>query len=192
MRTPAFSSCNGTMPVDYVDRIRQLDWAGLRLFWKEIQAGMSGWPPGRALEHLVLRAFELSGAAVQWPYTVSIAEETVEQIDGAVHVHGLSCLVECKDTAEPTHTDAIAKLRNQLLRRPAGVIGLMFSRSGFTQSAAVLAEFTAPQCILPWDGEEIAYMLEQEDFALVLMAKYRRSIEHGSTRDFDIRREVGL
>jgi hypothetical protein len=140
------------MPVDYVNRVRQLDWSGLRRLWKEIEAGSAaGWPPGRALEHLVLRAFELSGATVRWPYPVSIAEETVEQIDGAVHVHlhGLSCIVECKDTAGPINTDAIAKLRNQLLRRPAGTIGLMFSRSGFTHSATVLAEFLAPQCVLP-------------------------------------------
>jgi hypothetical protein len=180
------------MSADYVDRIRQLDWPGLRRFWTQIEAGASGWPPGKALEHLVLRAFELSGAAVRWPYDVFIDGAIVEQIDGAVHLNGLSCIVECKDTAGQTNTDAVAKLRNQLLRRPAGTIGLMFSRTGFTHSATVLAEFLAPQCVLPWDGEEIAYMLEREDFTLALVAKYRRSIEHGSTRDFDIRQEVSL
>ncbi len=180
------------MPVDYVDRIRQLSWPGLRRFWRQIEAGASGWPPGKALEHLVLRAFELSGARVCWPYTVSIDGAIVEQIDGALYLGSLSCLVECKDTAAPTHVDTIAKLRNQLLRRPAGTIGLMVSRTGFTHSAMVLADFLAPQCVLPWDGEEIAYMLEQEDFTLALVAKYRQSIEHGSTRDFDIRQEVSL
>jgi hypothetical protein len=35
-------------------------------------------------------------------------------------------------------------------------------------------------------------MLEREDLTLALVAKYRRSIEHGSTRDFDIRQEVSL
>lgn len=191
--TRTFSPANEAMPADYVSRIRQLGWPGLRELWSRIERGAAtGWPPGKALEHLVLRAFELSGATVRWPYPVSVGEETVEQIDGAVHVGGLSCIVECKDTVEATNTDAIAKLRNQLLRRPAGVIGLMFSRAGFTPSAVVLADFMAPQCILPWDGEEIAYMLEKENCTLVLVAKYRRSIEHGSTRDFDIRQEVSV
>lgn len=191
MRTPRFLPRNGTMPVDYVDRVRRMDWPGLRLLWDQIEAGASGWPPGRALEHLVLRAFEVSGATVRWPYPVSLSDETVEQIDGAVHVSGMSCIVECKDTAEPTNTDAIAKLRNQLLRRPAGAIGLMFSRTGYTSTAVVLANFMAPQAILLWDGEEIAYLLQQEDFASALVIKRRRSFEEGKAR-IDIRREVSL
>jgi hypothetical protein len=167
------------MPVDYVDHIRQMDWPALREFWDRIDAGASGWPPGKALEHLVLRAFELSGAAVRWPYPVSMGEATVEQIDGAVHLHGLSCIVECKDTADPLRIDAIAKLRNQLLRRPASAIGLMFSRNGFAESAITLARFIAPQNILLWGGEEIAYLLERKDFSWGLMSKYRISIEDG-------------
>jgi hypothetical protein len=180
------------MPVDYVERIRQLDWRGLRLLWEEIEAGSaSGWPAGRALEHLVLRAFELSGATVRWPYGVSINGAIAEQIDGAVHVRGLSCIVECKDTAEPTNTGAIAKLRNQLLRRPAGAIGLMFSRPGYTTTAVAQSNSMAPQAILLWDGEEIAYLLEQEDFTSALVIKRRHSIEEGKTR-IDIRQEVSL
>lgn len=170
------------MPVDYVDRIRQMEWPGLRALWAHIGAGTAAaWPPGKALEHLVLRAFELSGATVRWPYTVWIGDETVEQIDGAVHARGLSRIVECKDTAEPTKTEAIAKLRNQLLRRPAGAIGLMFSRTGFTPTAVAQSNFMAPQAILLWDGEEIAYLLQQEDFASALVTKHRRSIEEGRT-----------
>jgi hypothetical protein len=179
------------MPVDYVDRIRQMDWRALRELWDRIDAGASGWPPGEALEHLVLRAFELSGATVRWPYPVPMDGETVEQIDGAVHVHGLSCIVECKDTVAPTKIAAIAKLRNQLLRRPATAIGLLFSRGGFTESANTLARFAAPQNVLLWGGEEIAYSLQQENFTSALVTKYRRSIEEGRAR-FDISREVIL
>jgi hypothetical protein len=178
------------MPVDYVRRARQLDWQGLRVLWRDIEAGASaGWPPGRALEHLVLRAFELSGAAVRWPYHVRVVDELVEQIDGAVHVHGLSCIVECKDTAAPLNIDAIAKLRNQLLSRPAGAIGLIFSRSGFTRPAMMLTGFLAPQTILLWDGNDIAYHLEREDFSAGLVQRYRRSIENGMVK-YDISREV--
>jgi Restriction endonuclease len=168
------------MPVDYVGRIRQMDWPELRRLWEEIErSAAADWPPGRALEHLVLRAFELSGATVRWPYEVPILGKVVEQIDGAVHVGSLSCIVECKDVADPLNIDAVAKLRNQLLRRPAGAVGLLFSRNGFTKSAIMLARFVAPQNILLWGGEEIAYILEREDAPSALITKYRVSIEDG-------------
>lgn len=167
--------------MDYVRRIRQMDWPALRLLWKEIESGTTAWPPGKALEHLVLRAFELSGATVRWPYEVPVAGEIVEQIDGAIHVRGISCIVECKDTAARLNVDAIARLRNQLLRRPAGATGLLFSRSGFTEAAFTLAGFLAPQTILLWTGGEIASLLQQEDFSSALTRKYRRSIEEGLT-----------
>lgn len=168
------------MSAEYVLRARQMDWHALRMLWREIEAGSAaGWPPGRALEHLVLRAFELSGAAVRWPYTVPIAGEIVEQIDGAVHVHGLSFIVECKDTAAPLNIDAIARLRNQLLRRPASAVGLIFSRSGFTEAAVTLAGFLAPQTILMWSGWEIASLVHQEDFSSALLERYRLVVEEG-------------
>jgi hypothetical protein len=111
---------------DDVERIGALDWPGLQTLWAEIAAGQTpAWEPGRALEYLVLRAFQLDGAAVTWPFEVDIAGEIVEQSDGAVHYEGLSCIVECKDTAVPVYVEPIAKLRNQLLRRRAGVIGLV-------------------------------------------------------------------
>jgi hypothetical protein len=172
-----------------VGLVRRMDWPELRLLWKAIDAGTTGWPPGRALEHLVLRAFELSGAAVTWPYSVGLAGEVVEQIDGAVHVHALSCIVECKDTVGPVSVDVIAKLRNQLLSRPAGAIGLLFSRGGFTLPATMLGRFVAPQAILLWDGNDIAYHLEREDFSAGLVQRYRRSIEHGMMK-YDFSREV--
>jgi hypothetical protein len=38
-----------------------------------IEAGnTSGWAPGKAFEYLVLRAFQLEGAEVRWPYSVRI------------------------------------------------------------------------------------------------------------------------
>jgi hypothetical protein len=179
------------MPVDYVGRIRQMGWPELRQLWKEIDAGAAaGWPPGRALEHLVLRAFELSGATVVWPYLVRVGGEVLEQIDGAVHVHGLSCIIECKDTSMALSIDAVAKLRNQLLGRPSGAIGLLFSRGGFTPAAAMLGRFVAPQAILLWDGSDIAYHLARGDFSAGLVQRYRRSIQMGMIK-YDVSREVG-
>jgi len=85
-------------------KIRLLDWAGLRALWSAIKVGDTpSWAGGKALEYLVLRAFELDAhesATVRYPYNVSLLDEIVEQIDGAVHLPGLSCLVESKDWDE--------------------------------------------------------------------------------------------
>jgi hypothetical protein len=75
--------------------------------------------------------------------------------------------------------EPVAKLRNQLLRRPAGTVGLVFSRSGFAASARILAQFLAPQTILLWQGEEVRYALEQEKIVDFLVQKYRACVEKG-------------
>jgi hypothetical protein len=179
------------MAVDYVARARRLDWRGLRALWQRIESGTADeWAPGRALEHLVLRAFELSGASVRWPYIVHLDGVPVEQIDGAVHAGALSCIVECKDAFESVSIEAIAKIRNQLLRRPASAVGLMFSRGGFSSPALTLARFAAPQTVLLWSGEEIADLLTREDFSMSLVEKYRASVEGGLVTED--RREEGI
>lgn len=179
------------MPADYVEQVRRLDWHGLRVLWRQIEAGTAGWPAGKALEHLVLRAFELSGAEVRWPFDVRIDNEPVEQIDGAVHLGTLACLVECKDTAARVDVKVLAKLRSQLLRRHAGVIGLLVSRTGFTPAAMALAGFMAPQMILLWTGDDVALHLEQEDFGAALREKYRHVIETGDPTS-DPREQGGM
>jgi hypothetical protein len=89
-------------PAKLEAKIKLLDWNGLRALWKAIQAGKPpGWEGGEALEYLVIRAFEidpLEPATVRYPYEVSLFGEKVEEIDGAVHLPGLSCLVESKDS----------------------------------------------------------------------------------------------
>ena len=83
----------------------------------------------------------------------------VEQIDGAVHTNGLSCLIECKDQAGNVNIDPIAKLKNQLSRRPNGVIGLMFSSTSFTEATVYLSQYNMNQTVLLWDGDDIDYGL---------------------------------
>ncbi len=77
---------------------RITDWNGLRSLWRAIQDGTPPeWDSGKALEYMVIRAFELDPdepATVRYPYEVSLFGEKVEEIDGAVHLPGLSCLVE--------------------------------------------------------------------------------------------------
>jgi hypothetical protein len=116
--------------------------------------------------------------------------EEVEQVDGVVYCSGLSCLVESKDLADKVNVDIapIAKLRNQLLRRPASTIGLVFSRTGFTDPARHLSYFSLPQTILLWSGDEVKYALEQESICSLLVLKYRGCIEDGLP-DYDVREE---
>lgn len=165
---------------DYTHWIRLLDWNGLSGLWSGIRTGRTpGWEPGKAFEYLILRAFELDGAEVRWPYVVSLAGRVVEQIDGAVYAANLSCLVETKDTAGPVDFEAVAKLRQQLLRRPMGVFGLLFTRSRFTDAATTLAQFVAPQNILLWTGSDVDAALARRGIAWALEAKYRYCVEEG-------------
>ncbi len=132
-----------------------------------------GWEPGKAFEYLVVRAFELDGCRVRYPYRVRWPgdDSEIEQVDDTVYVDGLACLIESKD-AEAQDIVPIAKMRNQLLRRPASVIGAIFSRAGFTPPARLLATFAVPQTVLLWDGGDVAGCLETESFRDLLLEKY--------------------
>jgi hypothetical protein len=178
-----------TAAARYESIIQSLQWDGLRTLWDNIQTRNTPvWDAGKAFEYLVLRAFQLDGAKVKWPYRVKLFGEEVEQIDGVVYCCGLSCLVESKDFADKVNVDIapIAKLRNQLLRRPASTIGLVFSRTGFTDPARHLSYFSLPQTILLWNGEEIKYALEKEVICELLTLKYQVCVEDGLP-DYDVR-----
>jgi hypothetical protein len=167
--------------------IEALQWDGLRALWENIEKrDTPQWEPGKAFEFLVLRAFQLDGAEIKWPYRVQLFGEEVEQIDGMIYCTGLSCLVESKDLTDNVAIGPIAKLRNQLLRRPAGAIGLVFSRTGFTDPARLLAHFSLPQTILLWNGEEVRYALNNGTICELLLLKYRVCVEHGLP-DYDVR-----
>lgn len=176
------------MASNYETLITALDWQGLRDLWATIEArDTPAWESGKAFEYLILRAFQLSGAQIIWPYRVHIFGEEVEQIDGAVYYAGLSCLVESKDFShDKVDIAPIAKLRNQLLRRPGNTIGWVFSRTGFTDPARILAQFASPQTILLWNGEEIQYALDSENIADLLLLKYQKCVELALS-DYDVR-----
>lgn len=167
---------------EYEARIKSYNLDDLIRLWSEIQAGDTpDWDAGKALEYLIIRAFQLEGAEVLYPYSVQIDEEEIEQIDGVVYSDGLSCLVECKDTSTRVNVEPIAKLRNQLLRRPAAAIGCLFSRIGFTEAAITLARYIAPQTILLWEGIEIYYCLQNQSMRQALLKKYRVCVEEGKS-----------
>lgn len=148
--------------------------AGLLKLWSQIEAGnASGWESGKAFEYLILRAFEMEGAKIQYPFSVLKNGQIIEQIDGVVYSDGLSVLCECKDETKAINIEPIAKLRNQLLRRPSGVIGVVFSRSGFTEPAITLAEYSPPQTLLLWEGKELDFALKQKFMRKGLLTKYQ-------------------
>ena len=166
--------------------IRKLGWHGLMRLYEAVEAGDTlGWPSGRAFEYLVLRAFELDGAEVEYPYRVTEGSETLEEIDGAFYLHGRAHLVESKDHGRDVQITPIAKLRNQLMRRPAGVVGIVVGRNGFTSPAKMLARYGGSQPVLLWEGAEIRWLIERHDagagdirlFAEALELKYRYYVE---------------
>jgi len=72
----------------------------------------------------------------------------------------------------------VAKLRNQLLRRPAATIGVIVSRNGFTEPAVILARYVAPQAIILWDGDDLARAINHRRIRTYLVQKYRYLVEH--------------
>jgi hypothetical protein len=173
---------------EYEAAIRKMKWPGLRKLWESIKQGDTpDWPAGKAFEYLVIRMFELNKAQVRWPYPVPLfgSTETTEEIDGSIRFGRLYCLVESKDESANISIGPIAKLRNQLLRRPAGTVGLLFSSRAFTDPAVQLAHFTLPQAILLWTGDQVEHALKKEKVGRFLEQKYRRCVDEGMP-DYDI------
>src|SRR5205085_2729308 len=100
-------------------------------------------------------------------------EFVVEQIDGAIYHGGLAWLVECKDQAENITIEPLAKLRSQLSRRPPGTLGMVFTRSGYTEPAKILARYMTPLSILLWEFPEIELAFAAQIMCVGLTAKYR-------------------
>jgi hypothetical protein len=148
--------------------------------WQHIQAGNTpDWDSGKAFEYLILRAFELEGAEVRYPYRVRFDGRELEQIDGLVYMPRFICMLESKDWQERINYEPIAKLRSQLARRPPGILGVIFSTYGFTPAAIDLARQDMPRNILLWEGSEVTYALHKSTMTNVLARKYQYAVENG-------------
>lgn len=148
----------------------------LLAFWARVRQRerLKEWAPGRAFEFLMLRAFQLEGARVVWPYS-----SPLEQIDGGLYVDGLACLVEAKDHAEPIGFDAIARLAVRMQRRPAAAVGLLFSTSGFTWPALQSVMAHPIRNVLLWNQTDISLALNH-GVRLALRCKWRGAVETGA------------
>lgn len=179
---------------EYEQKIKQMDFKDLRHLWND-RVNNDFWKSGKALEYIIIRAFELEIQkakstgfnSVSYPFTVDYPfkyknednHEVMEQYDGAIHINGMHALIECKDyTERKIDVEPLAKLRNQLSRRHGMVFGIVFSTSGFTPPAEILVNFMAPQIILLWGVDDIEYCLNHKCFIDCLMVKYRQAIEH--------------
>lgn len=165
---------------EYRQRIQELDRLELvRLLERIAGRDTPQWDSGKAFEFLVLRAFELEGADLTWPYVVYVKDKIAEEIDGVVHLPELSCLVQSKDETSPVNFEPIAKLRSQLMRRPSAVVGTVVSRAGFTSAAQALVDYLSPQTILLWEGLELEWALNHGKMIESMRLKFRRAVEHG-------------
>jgi hypothetical protein len=166
---------------EYVRRVERMTWKQLAKLWQQIQARSTpGWGSGKALEHLVIRAFRLSGLEAEYPYDVPPGGKPIEQIDGLVHLDCYTFLVECKDKGT-IDIEPVAKLLNQLSRRPATTLGCVFSADDFTEPALLLTDLSLPHRILLWSETDIGDALGRSDFKGTLLAKYRHLCKYGLT-----------
>ena len=167
--------------LEYVARAEKMNWKALRRLWKDIQRGNTpDWDGGKALEHLVVRAFQLSDLKAEYPYDVPPGGKPLEQIDGLVRLDFVTFLIECKDK-DTVDIEVIAKLRNQLLRRPDTTLGCVFTTGDFTLPALTLTDFSVPHRILLWAEVDIDECLSAEDFQTTLREKYHHLCKFGMT-----------
>lgn len=166
---------------EYVDLIREIKTpTDVARLWQQIRSGKTkGWEDGKALEYLILRAFELEKAEVVWPFTVFFAGGQLEQIDGIVHFDHHTLMVECKDTVEKVNVEPVAKLRHQIGRRPPGILGSVFSTSGFSEAAVLLTTYAAQNNILLWHGADIKKALLEGRMIASFREKYAYLLRTG-------------
>jgi hypothetical protein len=169
-----------------INRKRAQRWSreDLVALWEKICAReeIDGWADGRALEYIVMRAFELEGARIRWPYGVTYPQKfgTMEQIDGLVYWAGHAFLMECKDFSEPAAIEAIAKLRFRLEGRPPGTMAVLLSARDFTLPTEVFAQFASPLNVLLWGRADLDIALRNKGLMTkALEMKLWYAIEEG-------------
>lgn len=166
----------------YVDWVRSMSRSGVLDLWERVKEGqdLRPWPPGKAFEYLILRAFQLEGAQVVWPY-----RGEWEQVDGAIYVDGLSCLIESKDWREPVDFGPIAKLKVRVDRRPPPVLGLIFSVSGFTVPAVQEFQAQPLRNLLLWVHSDVELAL-RGGMRTALRLKWRKAVEE-AVMDYELK-----
>lgn len=105
----------------------------------------------RAFETEIADLFERAGFQV----TLNAKAARPRQTDVFAHDEKLNLLIEAKDRKRPIDIDDIDALRSRLNRTNAGVVGVIFSRSGLTKGAKDAIETDRTREILTFVGPEI-------------------------------------
>lgn len=158
-----------------ITTIRSCNWTKLKKFWTQIKRGNTpGWASGKALEYMLVRAFDLEGAEVVYPYNNDV-QTAKEQLDGYIFVKelGAGFLIECKDWKDKASFDELAKLHGRLTYRMSSTYGIFLSKSGFTASAVELMFMMHPHNILLWSFDEIDECFKNHKFMKALKYKYQ-------------------
>lgn len=156
-------------------RVLSYDWTKLERFWQRIKNKKTPkWSSGKALEYMLVRAFDLSGADVVYPYNNNVLTAQ-EQFDGFVSVKelGAGFLIECKDWQANVAFDELAKLHGRLSYRTSSTYGIFLSRTGFTASAVEMMYMMHPHNILLWSFNEIDECFKNHKFLEALKYKYQ-------------------
>jgi hypothetical protein len=103
----------------------------------------------------------------------------------------IAFLLECKDT-ETVDIEVIAKLSNQLSRRPPTTMGCVFTTGRYTEQALMLADFAVPHRIILWTSDDIEEALAARDFKRLLVKKYEDLCMFGLTDYSPYFRSLGV
>ena len=158
-----------------IKRVQGYDWIQLERFWQKIKNKTAPkWSKGKALEYMLIRAFDLEGAEVLYPYNNEVLKAQ-EQFDGFVFVKelGVGFLIECKDWNDKVAFDELAKLHGRLSYRMNTACGLFLSRSGYTPSAIEMMYMVHPHNIILWEFSDIDECFKNRTFLKALKYKYQ-------------------
>ena len=158
-----------------VNTIRSFNKQKLKKFWQQIKSGNAlGWSSGKALEYMLVRAFDLEGAEVVYPFN-NFVLTSQEQFDGYVFVKelGAGFLIECKEWKDKVSFDELAKLHGRLTYRMPSTYGIFLSKSGFTPSAVELMFMMHPHNVLLWSYSEIDECFKNFKFMKALKYKFQ-------------------
>lgn len=188
---------------EYEKEVSLLDWTGILKEWRAKQTGCINaieWAPGKALEYLILRAFDLERNRpsdvqdVKYPFHKNSDGKQEQQIDGYIRTSRCCFLEECKDKKSKAKESDLSQLYIRVSNRPDTVIGLFFSMGGYTPSAIKSNE---SQChIILWDREDIEYCFDNMCFVDCLNYKLdmaeQKSIYYSSYKLYQAKEQEKL
>lgn len=134
---------------------------------------------GKALEQVLARGLELQGLRCR-PDTGGEGE----QIDLAVDAGGEHFVCESKWEAQRLQPRVVDQMAGRMLRRPPFYSGVIFSMSGFTDNAYVVASRVASHRVVHLIGERAirAILTGEQRFIEVIAAQRRQLAEEGCLR----------